>query len=220
MRIGELKGFEQWLAGTALADDRLWQRELVQATPQEIPLFIARASLKGQRKLAFEALERMQSALIVAAVDGLIEGAELALLGAEMPHRPYLVDEFIDDLLKLRPARRAAVLFALETRTEPVEVMELTWKDVQHMHQLKPLARDVLASQARTRHLRLPYVFWEWATPEAAAPLMDLKRSAEKAFDKTWPGLQYAYNEMIWISGRADSASLLGLVEEVAKGRL
>lgn len=222
MRVGELVGFSRWLQeeGAALAQDRLWARDLAQARPMEAQLFLARAQLAGHQALGREALERMQSALIEAAVEGHISGVELSLLSVDVPADPYLVDEFVDDLAKLRPARRLAVLLALETHTEPARIEELTWKEAKQMAQLKPLSRDILASSARTRHLRLPYVFWEWSTPEVAVPLMGLQRDAERAFGRTWPALQYAFDSMLWISPRADASHLLGLVEEVARGRL
>lgn len=222
MRVGELRGFSQWLneGGAPLAQDRLWARDLTQARPMEAQLFLARAQLQGHQALAREALDRMQTALIAGAVEGELSGAELALLAVDVPSDPYLVDEFIDDLAKLRPARRLATLFALETHTEAARVEELTWADAKRLSQLKPLSRDILASCARTRHLRLPYVFWEWSTPELATPVLGLQRDTERAFGRTWPALQFAFDTMIWTSSRADASHLLGLVEEVARGRL
>lgn len=220
MRATQVGKFGSWLASTAVSEDRLWQRELDQISPLEIQTFYARASQAGQRSVAIEAIDRLQTALITAAIEGHCTQADLRIVGHEIPSDPYCVDDFIDGLLNLRPARRAAVLYALECVIEPEQVEELSWYKVKTLTQLKPNAQEILKAQAKTRHLRLPYVFWEWKTPDIAAPVLGLRSDAAMAFDQTWPALQASFTDMLWVSGRADAASFLGLAEEIRAGRL
>lgn len=221
MRLAELKGFGDWVAGTALANDRLWQRDLDVVSELEVQLLYARAGLRRLKPLAVEAIDRLQSALLINAIDGEpLSPAAMKLIGHEPPSDPYIIDEFLDSLVKLRPARRAATLFALYQKIEPQRVADLTWAQAKLLAQLKPAARELLATQGKTRHMQLPYVFWEWMTPTSAGPLLRLEEDAERAFEARWPTIQVKFDDMLWISGRADCASFLGIVDEVAKGRL
>jgi len=91
--------------------------------------------------------------------------------------------------------------------------MCLTWKGAAHLQGLTGLSREILQSAGQTRHLRLPYVFWEWATATIATPLLELTWSAQKAFDCSWPELTGRYKRMIGLNRHAEAASLLELVE-------
>lgn len=216
----ELGSFEKWLSGSAVSDDVFWTRELGELAPIDIQLFYARCGLKGRKSEGVEAIERLQSCLILAAVSGEVGRAEMRLVMHQPPREPFLVDEFVDFLVKLRPTRRAAVLFALDTRSSPERALSLTWRDSAGLHQLSPLGLEVITARGKMRHLSLPYVFWEWMTPDTATPLIGLEESACHAFDCTWPALQVRFNEMLWVSGRANATSLVHLVEEVTAGRL
>lgn len=221
MRASELRTFGQWLPSSPLASDRFWNRDLELVSDTEISLFYARAQLQGLKSNAIEAMDKLQAALVLASIDGteLPKGA-LRLVAHELPLERFTVDEFIDSLVKLPAARRAAVVFALEMRDTPERVAELTWSDTATMMQLPTQVQQILKSRGQVRHLKLPYVFWEWATERIASPLLQLAVSAEQAFGEPWQRIQQRYSTMLWVSGRADAASFYGLVEEVAAGRL
>lgn len=221
MRACELSTFGQWLPSSPLASDRLWNRDLELVSDMEISLFYARAGLVGLKGNAIEAIDRLQTALILSAIDGTkVPKEAMRLVAHEPPVERFAVDEFIDRLVKLPSARRAAVLFALEMALAPERVVELTWKEAANMAQLPTQARETIRARATVRHLKLPYVFWEWAGERIATPLLQLAVSAEEAFGMPWPRIQQRYTSMLWVSGRADVASFHSLVEEVAAGRL
>jgi hypothetical protein len=132
----------------------------------------------------------------------------------------FFADQFVDHLARLSQPRRQACLFALETRTTPDIVAELTWARVATMHQLPQLATELLRAASATRHIRLNYVFWEWATQKIAAPLLHLQWSVEKAFECPWHALVRKHADMVMIDRRADLSSFLGVAQEVKEGRL
>lgn len=219
MRATQLPQFNNWLSATVLLNDRLWQRELAQISEMEIQLFYARAGLRGARQQATEAIDRLQSILILKAVEGALSQDDLRLIEHEVPDDLYCVDEFVDGLVQMAPVRRAAALFALECQIPADQVVELSWYKANRMKQLTPNAREILLAQGRTRHLRLPYVFWEWKTPVIATCLIGLQEEVELAMGKSWPALQVAFTSMLWISGRADGSSFLQIAEEVLAGQ-
>lgn len=220
MLASELPDFGDWLKTSPVSSDRLWARKLEVISDAELQLFYARCGLIGLKKEAVEAIDRLQTALVLAAMHGSVSQAALRLVTHEPPLDRFTVDEFIDGLIKLRPHRRAAVLYALQGRQTPDEVAGLTWHDIKRMVQVPKRQQPILDGQSKVRHLRLPYVFWEWATPALAAPIVDLGVSASDAFGCSWPALQVRFDDMLWISGRADAASFLGISEEIATGRL
>lgn len=221
MRASELRTFGQWLPSSPLASDRFWNRELELVSDTEISLFYARAGLMGLKGHAVEAMDKLQTALILSAMDGTeVPKEAMRLVAHELPVERFMVDEFIDHLVKLSPERRSAVLFALELKRAPERIVELTWSEVKQMAQLSSNLKEILKARARVRHLKLPYVFWEWATDRIASPLLQLAVSAEEAFGMSWPRIQERYSTMLWINGQADAASFTGLVEEVAAGKL
>ena len=126
----------------------------------------------------------------------------------------FFADELLDGLERLAPSRRAACLFALESGLAPDFVTELTWRRLQ-VQSLPPLALEVLLTAQRVRHIRLPYVFWEWATDKIAAPLLRFRGDVEQAFDCEWEDLRKKYQSMVFIDRKADARHFLALRQEV-----
>jgi hypothetical protein len=221
VRASELRTFGQWLPTSPLASDRLWNRDLELVSDNEIALFYARAGLQGLKGHAVEAIDKLQTALVLAAIDGTeLPKEAMRLIAHEPPIERFAVDEFIDLLVKLPDARRSAVLYALAMHEAPERVTELTWGEAKRLIQVPPQITEILKARAKVRHIKLPYVFWERASDRVAAPLVQLAVSAEEAFGMPWPRIQQRYSSMLWVSGKADVASFHGLVEEVAAGRL
>lgn len=212
--------FGAWLKDSPFADDTLFRRPLNEVSETEIQLFHARASLRGLKKDSVQAIERLQADLLMSAKEGTLPGEALRLISHELPQHRYTVDEFMDNLTKLPPVRRLAVLFALTTKTPIERMVGLEWNAAKQLSQLPELARDVLKQRGRMRHFKLAYVFWEMATEKIAAPLLNLESEVCVAFGDTWPGVQQRWNQMIWISGRMEGSSFLSLVEEIEAGKL
>jgi hypothetical protein len=74
-------------------------------------------------------------------------------------------------------ARSSAILFALESGWSLKEVIGMTWgASRSKLHSLPPLAFELVVST--TRHIKLDYVFWEFMSSGAAAPLFGLEETA------------------------------------------
>lgn len=216
----EIQSFKSWLECTPVADDRLWNRKLEAISPLEIQLFYARAGLRGHKNIAVEAIDRLQSALIIGAVQGQVPAAALCLIKHEVPRARHDADEFADCLVRLRPARRQATLFALNAESSLDQVVDLSWHDVRQMQQIRSEVRNILLARSRVRILRMPHVFWEWIDDNTAAPLVELEKSIQDAFRMSWPAVVASWSEMLWMSPRADAAHFASVVEEIAAGRL
>jgi hypothetical protein len=221
MRLRDVQGVGEILATSSFGTDPLWDKELEGVKEESITLFYARASIAGMRKEAIDLIEAVQSAVIVAAFHGEKAAGVSAIIMHVPPPDPFMVDEFVTRLAKLSQARCRACLYALVTRSAPPAVTALTWNDLpQGRSHLPVLAREILDECARTRHIRLPYVFWEWATNKIAAPLMDLQGTIEVAFCCTWPELVEKHDRMIKVNRSSDSTSFMQLADEVRRGHL
>ena len=120
-------------------------------------------------------------------------------------HRGHLLDT--SWLKCVNQVRRRALLFALEMNLDPLEVIDLTWKQINRSH-LTPFARQLIAAQAY--HIRLPYVFWEYIDEQTAAPLFRLDLSAEAvAQGKGWAWLKAAARDAIRIDTEADERAFV-----------
>jgi hypothetical protein len=213
MRLADLNSVQFWLPQHPTAHDSLWQRQVGDVSETDIQLFYARAGLKRQRRAAIDAIDQLQTALILAAIHGELgeAGAPAALILHELPPEPFLVDELVDGLARMPLARRQACMFALEAHLTPQETADLTWRDAAQLQRLSPLARELLQAASQVRHLKLPYVWWQRATPTIATPLLELTWSAREAFDCSWPELAQRYARMVRVNPSADAASLLRL---------
>lgn len=209
MRLSDLSGVKRWLSDHPTAQDRLWERDVLKVSEGEIQMFYARAGAAARRQ-AIEAIDALQAAIIAAKFKGELTELPEAIMLHELPVDPFMVDDLVVGLSKLRPARRQACLYALESKDSPEAIITLAWKDTRH-GQLSSLCSEILASAARTRHFKLEYVFWEWATTEIAAPLLELRWSVESAFACSWEDLAERYRRMIKLNRGADSASFLEL---------
>lgn len=127
----------------------------------------------------------------------------------------FFVDELVDGLIKLPEARQRACLFALESRIEPAEVANLTWRNYAAIvGETTPMMAEILSTQVR--HFRLGYIFWDYAMPKVAAPLLQLQGTIEAAFKMPWGQLEEAYRTMVWIDPRADAQHFTSLVQQLA----
>lgn len=214
----ELQGFAQILSKHRLGTDRIWSRPLNQISDTEIQLFYARSD--GQRQEAADLIGALQSELLLEAFRGTVDRDSLRIIAHEPPEPRYVVDDFIDQLAKLTRAQRQATLLALTTKTALPDIAAMEWGQIPSTSQIDGIAREILLERSKVRHLRLPYVFWEYVTDRIAAPLIKLDKEVERVFNKPWPTIQLMWNEVIWISPRSEHRGFLNLVEEVRSGKL
>lgn len=220
MFVSDIPSFSVWLAKSPIRDDRIWSRPLEDISENEIQLFYARAGLQGFKKEATDAIGQLQDEILLQSMCKDMPQKALRIVSHQTPINRFATDEFLDHLAKIGVERRSAILYALVTRQEPEDVAELCWKNVRELGQLPELAQEILAMRSKIRHLKLPYVFWEWATLRIASPLLILQQTAEDAFGMAWPAIQVRWDEMIWINTGAEKCDFLELVEEVASGQL
>ncbi|QFZ84655.1 hypothetical protein GFK26_18685 [Variovorax paradoxus] len=216
MRLRDVVGMEAVLSGDDLVSgDPIWDRDGGQLTNTDIQLFYARSGLKRLRQNAIDAVDKAQAVVIRALFCGeLPRGAFAALVLHEAPPTPYLADEFVDGLVKLAPARRGACIYMLENRMAASEVTDLLWSSLDPRG-FSQTSMEVLKAATLTRHIKLPYVFWEWATPNIASPLLDLQASIESAFECGVAALQERYDRMVMVDRRSDETSFLSLVKQL-----
>jgi hypothetical protein len=212
MLLSQLAGVKSWLPSHSTSTDTFWQKRVSLVSSMDIQLFYARAGLKSNLQDARAAINLLQDAVIAGSFEGEVKPSAAIIMHEQTPE-PFLVDELVDGLAKLKITRRRACLYALETRQSPQEAADLTWIRVQERKQISPLARETLQASAQTRHLKLPYVFWEWATPTIATPLLKLEWSITQAFGCSWPELTTRYERMIKLNRGAEAASLMELAE-------
>lgn len=221
MRLRDVAGVQIILDASAVSDDPIWSRQINEISEGEFTLFYARQSLAGRTEQAIEAIERAQAAAIIAAYNG--QPAASSLIAHTPPQRHFMVDDIVAGLSALTLVRRRACLYALATKMTPTSVTAMVWSEApgsKDWQGIPGLAREILMEQTRTRHIKLPYVFWEWATRTIAAPLLGLQATIETAFECTWPALLERYSRITQIDRAADAASFLELAEEVRSGRL
>jgi hypothetical protein len=218
MKLNEVKGMAGLLACSALGEDVLWKCEQFDLSAQDIQLFYARAGLNGHRQLAIDLVNQAQEIVIRALFDSCLpKGFFEALVLHESPPMPYMADEFVEGLVKLSPARRAACIYALENHLRPIEVTELLWLGLD-LRGCSKTSEEVIGAARVLRHFKLPYVFWEWATKDIASPLLCLQGSIEKAFGIAIIDLQLRYDRMMMSNDRAECASFMSLVKQLDGG--
>lgn len=204
MLCAHFSGYANWLVSSSVVDDPIWSRSSI--SELDIQLFYRRATARGLKHQAIEAIDRAQGAAILALIENPALSASLSALVTHVPpDEALLLDEFLSGLRRLPEARRQACLWALESGCDPDVAMQLKWTQVRAMQQKTPLAAEVIESARVHRHIRLPYVFWEWATERIATPLLELGPSIEGAFNCAWPRLSRRYADMVMIDRRADA---------------
>ena len=214
MRLGDVGRLRAAFPVDGIGNDPIWNRTAFELTDNDIQLFYARWGIKGQRQRAIDLIDVAQAEVVKALFAGqLPKMAFSALVLHEIPPQPFMADEFVDGLTRLRPSRRGACVFMLETHLAPSAVTDLSWKDLEFL-QLTRTASEVVDAARVQRNGNLPYVFWEWATEHIASPLLELGPTIEKAFGSSVAELQVRYSRMIMIDRRTESASLLSLIKK------
>ena len=216
MRLIDVRGVAQMVSDTPVADDRLWNKELCMVSETDIQLFYARSQLAGARDAAIDVIDRLQAMLIAESFEG--RESSPAIILHVPPVDRFMVDELVDGLAKLPLPRRRAILYALETGSSPKQITVLPWKGLPAPN--SRIAAEILTAAGQTRHMKLPYVFWEWVSAQIAAPLLELQWSAEQAFGCPWPQIVSRYSLMGNIDRRSEDASFLKLADEIIAGRL
>lgn len=210
--IGELGALPVILSDSLLAKTPLWKREVRTVTPTDLFAFVA--LYRGSSKY-FDAIAETNCVVgagIAALDSGAIDRADF--IRFVPPKAPFLLSDLYRFLRKLSPMRRRATLFALETKMAPRHVVELGWKD------LRKGTMTILAAQivdAMPRHIRLPYVFWDYLSNGSAGPLFGLSESILECSDGLgFEALLEMYERMILVDADANFEGFIkGINREV-----
>lgn len=202
MLLRDVGQVRQHLAQSAVLADPIWDRDADTVTSFEVTMFRARMSAHGLAKEGDEAVDLLQGEAIKELARGRLHNAPFVRHVLAEPR--FMVDELLEGLRKLPKVRRQACLYALEENERPEVVVSLTWKQVLQSTPRRQMTIHLIRERNACRHIRLGYVFWEFATNTIAAPLLGLQGSIEAAFGRRWPELALAYQSMIWVDGQAE----------------
>lgn len=204
------------LFNSLLSSSPLWKRDLHTIKPIDLYVF---AALHRNTPHYNEALRNIDTVINegmkLFARD---EIGQADFMFFQEPVSTFTVTDLCECLVEISLSRRRALLFCLEMKMQPREVIELAWSDLRGM-QLTHLAGEVVRSMPR--HIRLNYVFWDTLPNGAAAPLFGLTESAlEASRGLGFETLQRLYNRMVMIDAEAElDAFVVDLNTEVS-GRL
>lgn len=181
-----------------LASSPMWTQQVGDIIPAQISAFVDRQAELGHRDQAESAVE-----IALAAITRAVGNNELPcpkMLSYYRPNRIVLTStEIKDGLLMLEQPRAAAVLFALETGMDGVEVSRLTHRllaEFRKGHSISPIAQECL-NEAPPRHVALQYVFWRDSDAGMPLPLFGLDADVFNAFGLVWAELAQGYNNLV-----------------------
>ncbi len=182
-----------------LAGSPIWAQPIESIIPSQITAFVDRQAQLGKRDEAESAVE-----IALAAITRAVGRNELPvpdMLSYYRPNRIVLTStEIKDGLLYLDNPKAAAVLFALETGMDSVDVARLTHRalaDFRKTHMLSPIALECLR-EAPLRHVALQYVFWRESDGGFPLPLFGLEADVFQAFGLVWAELEQGYNNLVF----------------------
>jgi hypothetical protein len=215
MQLQELGQVRHYLGHSPVFSDPIWERNAFEVKPQDLTLFLARMTGHGLSKEAREALEVLQGEAVKTVIMENLNGLALLDFNFAITRNRFAVDELVVGLGAMPRAHAQATLTALEMRMEPREAVELMWGQVLKLPvgQITPLASEIIKARNSVRHLRLPYVFWNFVSNNIAAPLFELHATAEKAFGRPWATLAADYETILMIDTRAEVDSFLDFVK-------
>lgn len=209
--LKDLGGIPNLLSNSLLSKSSLWNREADSITQLDISLFVA-----SHRHTDYAKALREVHILIDAGIDALIEGElEVAeFTSYEYPKAAFTATELIEWLSCVSVARRKAILFALEMRMNPREVIALDWEKLSRL-QLTPLSLAIVNSCIR--HIKLKYVFWDYLSNGSAAPLFGLSESVlEVSQELGYESLQSLYDRMVLFDDNAELHDFASTMEKVS----
>lgn len=186
----------------------LWNRNADSITELDISLFIA-----ANREKNYSKALREVHLIIDAGIEGLICG-ELDIAdftSYEYPRAAFTVTELVEWLSPVPLARRKAILFSLEMRMHPRDVIALEWGKVSELT-LTPIAFELVTTSLR--HIKLKYVFWDYLSNGSAAPLFGLAETVmEVSQGLGYEALQRLYDRMILIDSNAELEGFMSALQ-------
>lgn len=203
--LAQLGQLPTLLSDSLLSSSPLWKREVKTIKPLDLALFIRLHKGTSNYLEAVREVEDLKNYAMQAHIDDLLPETELELLEHDVPREQFTSGDLVEWLEGTSLARRRALLFALEMELDPRFVIEMSWRDLHGMN-LTSLAHELV--KASVRHIRLPYVFWDYLPNGSAAPLFGLHETALEVSQGLGMGvMQRLYCNMIAYDGKAEAAA-------------
>lgn len=203
--LNELRNLSTLLNNSLISESRLWTREASGLTPLDLSLFVISHKHKDTYSQALREVDIVITAGIEALISGDIDKADFT--DYRLPKAAFTATDLVEWLSCVSLPRRRAILFALEMKLSPREVIGLEWGTL-GQYGLTPLAFELVS--ASPRHIKLKYVFWDYLSNGAAAPLFGLAESAlEVSQGLNFGVLQSLYDNMVLVDTAADAENFL-----------
>jgi hypothetical protein len=176
----------------------MWAQPVEEISPYQLHAFVDRQAEAGKRDQAESAVE-----IALAAITRAVGQNVLPVPAMLSYHRPLRIvmtsTEMKDGMRELGDVKAAAVLFALETGMDTVQVSRLTHRgliEFKKGHQISELAQECL-NAAPPRHVALQYVFWLDTDAGFPLPLFGLDADVFQAFGMVWAEVVAGYENMV-----------------------
>ena len=187
------------LAHTSFSQSKFWNRDAESITPVELSAYIKRMSYEGKEEEARSHVQAVLDAIRESISAGIIQGANVERM--KLSEGVFTVSDLLDALQGESRARRAAIIFALESALTPESITFLTHARALKMRRLTPLARSIVRS--RPRHILTPLLFWD-ALEKRVLPVLRLREEFEKQSGMKWWMLEDSYSRMILVDGQSE----------------
>jgi hypothetical protein len=180
----------------ALTSSPLWEQPVDKIHPLQLHALVWRYAEKNQRDIAETAIQICLAEVNRVAVHN-GEDAPLMLNYRSPYHYQMTKNDLRAGLVHLGVNKAAAVLFALESGMDGVEVASLTWNKVMRMFQTATLTSAAIACiKICPRQLHMQYVFWCRNEDGEPRPIFGLDADVFDAFGLVWAELEHSFAKM------------------------
>lgn len=209
MRALDVREFADYIAGSQIESDSLWAKPLDAISSMDDQLFYARAGAKGLKELAHQAVDALQSELlveaVVEAVAGQVSGSQLRIIAHEVPHERLTADEFVSRLIQVSKPRRQAILFALSMNMQPRGRGPGVGNAAHSAPTDRTPARNHEGVQRHSAPASALCVLGVRHRCDCC-PVAQVARRRRGAFAAAWPTIQTMWTELIWVSPRTKTS--------------
>jgi len=200
--LRDLGNLSNLLSDSLVSKSAIWKREASAVTQLDFAIFLAQHR-DNHYAQALREIDLVITAGIEALICGELEHADFVLY--EYPKAAFTSSELVEWLSCVSLARRRAIMFALEMKMHPRDVIGIEWGTLSQL-KMTPLAFEIVCTSMR--HFKLKYVFWDFLSNGAAAPLFGLAESAlEVSQGLEFETLLNLYDKMVFIDSEADLES-------------
>lgn len=196
LTLREVQGIQLALDGSPVSKSPIWNMQIDQIIPAQLAAFRARLGLSGLKSEADTTIQYILGQVKHAAKMGGL--GRIKMLDYVRPNDEVLMSSELErgfrEMVRPMPA---AILFGLEAKLQPDEIVTLTWQKAHELRcqrKLTPFAVRILDSQPI--NIASSYIFWRYRSAKVL-PLFGLEQEVFDVFGKIWPELQAGYEGLI-----------------------